>query len=128
MTRAVGRRQLEAALQQWPEDGGIDARGGQVGAHIIMRADHVALIDEACRGNAALGQPVVVAAFHAVIAVGTSAGVVLVLLPRGITSDGQLSGWVSWASVWCFLILSGTWFTLLCQPSDLSGLCATIWL
>ena len=60
----------------------------------MLRADAVTVIEDALRGGGALGQATCVAAFHAVVAVGTFSGVALVLLPRGIGADGQLSGWV----------------------------------
>ncbi|KAK9788705.1 hypothetical protein WJX73_001767 [Symbiochloris irregularis] len=86
------RQYLRKALAQWPSEGGVDSRGAPVGGQVILRVDHTKLLEEAFRDTPALGSPSCVAAFHAVVAVGTSAGVVLVLLPRGITSGGQLSG------------------------------------
>ena len=89
---AACRNRLQSALDQWPAEGGMDARGAQVGGRVLLRADHITLLDDAFSDSPALGAAVCVAAFHAVIAVGTSSGAVLVLLPRGITSAGQLSG------------------------------------
>lgn len=45
----------------------------------------------ALAANPGLGVASAVAAFHAVLALGTSSGAALVLLPRGLQPDGQPS-------------------------------------
>ena len=45
----------------------------------------------ALSANTSLGVVTAVAAFHAVLGLGLSSGAALVLLPRGLQSDGQPS-------------------------------------
>ena len=56
-----------------------------------MSSEVKAHVQAALAANPGLGVASAVAAFHAVLALGTSSGAALVLLPRGLQPDGQPS-------------------------------------
>ena len=76
---------------RWSPTGTPRPNGAFIGAKAMLRCDPPPLVQAALSGNPGLGVVTAVAAFHAVLGLGLSSGAALVLLPRGLQADGQLS-------------------------------------
>ncbi|KAA6422788.1 MAG: hypothetical protein FRX49_07323 [Trebouxia sp. A1-2] len=83
---------LQWGAADWPQEGRPDSKGGLLGGEVMLRLDLMPAFQEYFALGSSLGSSRAVAAFRGVVAVGTSSGVVGVLMPRGLSADGHPSG------------------------------------
>ncbi|KAL0018560.1 hypothetical protein WJX77_004866 [Trebouxia sp. C0004] len=83
---------LQWGAADWPQEGRPDSKGGLLGGEVMLRLDLMSAFQEYVALGGSLGSNRAVAAFRGVVAVGTSSGVVGVLMPRGLSADGHPSG------------------------------------
>ncbi|KAL0048183.1 hypothetical protein WJX82_009442 [Trebouxia sp. C0006] len=83
---------LQWGAADWPQEGRPDCKGGLLGGEVMLRLDLMPAFQEYFALGGSLGSSRAVAAFRGVVAVGTSSGVVGVLMPRGLSADGHPSG------------------------------------
>ena len=88
----VCRLRLQWSREEWNAEGLPDSRGGLIGGQLLVRADLLGPLDESLQNHRAVGEPRAVAVFRTVVAVGTSSGLCLVLMPRAIGPDGAAKG------------------------------------